>query len=127
VSTESRITAVWEDPSGLNYETDYAYDTLDNLTEVTKMGGAASSSWRTRTFTYDSLSRLKCAVNPEVTSSVNTPASCPASDTGTDTPGTTGFTYDADCNVQTKTPPVPPSPPAPPGPPPILPVSCRSF
>src|SRR5439155_4470488 len=88
-----RMTAVWEDPSGLNYETDYAYDTLDNLTKVTQMGGAASSSWRTRTFTYDSLSRLKCAANPEVTSSVNTPASCPASDIGTYTPGTSGYTY----------------------------------
>ncbi len=102
-----RMTKVWEDPSGLNYETDYAYDTLDNLTKVTQMGGAASSSWRTRTFTYDSLSRLKCAANPEVTSSVNTPASCPASDIGTYTPGTSGYTYDADGNVQTKTAPAP--------------------
>jgi YD repeat-containing protein len=60
-----RLTAVWENPSGLNYETDYTYDLLDNLKTVTQKGGAASTSWRNRTFTYDSLSRLKSATNPE--------------------------------------------------------------
>jgi RHS repeat-associated protein len=102
-----RLTAVWEDPSVLNYETDYSYDTLDNLSSVTQQGGATSGSWRKRSFTYDSLSRLKCAANPEVTSSVNTPASCPATDTGTYTPGTIGYTYDNDGNVLTKTAPAP--------------------
>jgi RHS repeat-associated protein len=101
------LTKVWEDPSVLNYETDYAYDTLDSLTGVTQQGGASSGSWRNRSFTYDSLGRLKCAANPEVTSSVNTPASCPATDTGTYTPGTIGYTYDADGNVLTKTAPAP--------------------
>jgi len=101
------LTTVWEDPGGLNYETGYGYDTLDSLTSVTQQGGASSGSWRKRSFTYDSLGRLKCAANPEVTSSVNSPSSCPAADTGSYTPGTIGYTYDADGNVVTKTAPAP--------------------
>ena len=41
-----------------NQDTLYAYDTLNNLTTVTQ--GA-----QTRTFTYDALSRLRAATNPE--------------------------------------------------------------
>jgi RHS repeat-associated protein len=77
-----RMAGVWEDPSGLNYETDYSYDTLNNLTGVTQKGGASSSYWRTRTFEYDWLSRLTSATNPES--------------------GTTTYTYDANGNVVTK-------------------------
>ena len=55
-----RLVKVIEDPgtSGLGYVTDYAYDVLDNLKTVTQGS-------QTRTFTYDSLSRLVTAVNPE--------------------------------------------------------------
>lgn len=53
-----RLVSVYEDPSGLNYQTDYAYDTLDNLTTVTQ--GA-----QTRSFIYNSLKRLVSATNPE--------------------------------------------------------------
>ena len=62
-----RLTNVWEDPAGLNYETDYQYDALGNLLRVDQKGSAASDStqWRTRLFTYDSLSRLLMAQNPE--------------------------------------------------------------
>jgi RHS repeat-associated protein len=61
-----RLTGVWEDPSSLNYETDYTYDVMDNLWSVTQKGGDPSSSnWRTRSFFYDSLSRLMSATNPE--------------------------------------------------------------
>jgi RHS repeat-associated protein len=63
-----RVTGVWEDPGPtphLNYETDYVYDALGNLLKVTQKGGASSGSWRTRTFVYDSLSRLTSATNPE--------------------------------------------------------------
>jgi RHS repeat-associated protein len=74
-----RLTAVWEDPAVANYETDYSYDVLDNLTSVTQKGGAASASWRTRSFQYDSLSRLTQAVNPES--------------------GTINYSYDADSNL----------------------------
>ena len=61
-----RLTAVWEAPSGLNYETDYGYDTIDNLLSVTQKGGSANSAdWRSRSFVYDSLLRLASATNPE--------------------------------------------------------------
>jgi YD repeat-containing protein len=77
-----RITGVWEDPSVLNYETDYAYDALDNLTTVTQKGGSTQANWRVRTFSHDSLSRLLSATNPES--------------------GTITYTYDANGNVITK-------------------------
>lgn len=60
-----QLTGLWEDPSGLNYETDYTYDGLGNLLTLTQKGGASSGSWRTRTFQYDGLSRLTKAINPE--------------------------------------------------------------
>jgi RHS repeat-associated protein len=82
-----RLTSAWEAPSTLNYETDYTYDVLNALLSVTQKGGAASSSWRTRTFTYDSLSRLGKSTNPES--------------------GAISYTYDANGNVLTKTAPLP--------------------
>src|SRR5436305_1052903 len=62
-----RLTTVWEDPNGLNYETDYQYDALGDLLRVDQKGSALSDStqWRTRLFTYDSVSRLLTAYNPE--------------------------------------------------------------
>jgi len=54
----------------------------------------------TRTFTYDSLSRLTCAANPE-NSSLS--VSCPTTATNTYTAGTTGYTYYANGNLWTKT------------------------
>ena len=63
-----RLTQVFE-PNASNslvYETDYQYDTLDNLTRVDQKGNDSNSAnWRTRTFAYDSLSRLTSAANPE--------------------------------------------------------------
>ena len=53
-----RLTQVTEDPGGLGYVTSYSYDALDNLTAVTQ--GSL-----TRSFHYDSLSRLTSATNPE--------------------------------------------------------------
>lgn len=53
-----RLSQVIEDPSGLNYQTFYSYDALGNLILV-RQGG------QTRTFTYDSLSRLTSTINPE--------------------------------------------------------------
>ena len=61
-----RMTSVFEDPSGLNFETDYVYSALDNLTSLTQKGGDPNSAnWRNRSFVYDSLSRLTSAANPE--------------------------------------------------------------
>jgi RHS repeat-associated protein len=84
-----RITQVFENPSGLNYETDYTYDVLNNLLTVNQKGSAPgnSSQWRTRTFSYDSLSRLLTSSNPES--------------------GTSTYAYDANGNVSTKTAPKP--------------------
>ncbi len=53
-----RLTSVFEDPNGLNYQTSYDYDLLGNLRHVYQGS-------QTRTFTYDSLSRLRTAQNPE--------------------------------------------------------------
>src|SRR5262249_49572785 len=80
-----RLTSVWEDPGGLNYETDYQYDPLGNLLRVDQKGSAPADStqWRTRLFTYDSRSRLLTAQNPES--------------------GTITYSYDLDGNVATKT------------------------
>lgn len=62
-----RMATVFEDPSGLNYETDYQYDILNNMLRVDQKGSAPGDStrWRTRLFTYDSLSQLLTASNPE--------------------------------------------------------------
>src|SRR5258708_514226 len=83
-----RLIQVFEDPAGLNYETDYSYDVLNNLLTVNQKGGSPNSAnWRTRTFAYDSLSRLTSATNPES--------------------GTATYVYDANGNLLTKTSPKP--------------------
>jgi RHS repeat-associated protein len=78
------------------YETHYFYDALGNLTCASQHGNATStvgctsppgndgsSPWRIRRFTYDSMSHLVRAQNPES--------------------GTTAYTYDPNGNVTTKT------------------------
>ena len=62
-------------------ETDYAYDVLNNLKSVTQLGTGSGSV--NRSFSYDSLSRLLSAANPET--------------------GTVSYTYDLNSNVATKT------------------------
>jgi YD repeat-containing protein len=64
-SIRNRVTQVFEDPNSLNYETDYVYTPLNDVQTVTQKGGSSSSNWRTRSFSYDSLSRLTSATNPE--------------------------------------------------------------
>jgi len=71
-----RLTQVFEDPSGLNYETVYTYDALDDLAAVVQAGS------HNRNFVSDSLKRLTSASNPES--------------------GTVAYTYDANNNVLTK-------------------------
>ena len=91
-----RLTQVVE-PSLL--VTNYTYDVLDNLLKVSQLGIASNGDVpRTRTFNYDALSRLLCASNPE-----NATAACPAANSGTYVAGTTGYSYDANGNVQTRT------------------------
>jgi len=82
-----RLVQVFE-PGGTNkapsMETDYTYDALGNMLSATQWGGASGTSGAvTRVFTYDSLSRLLAAANPET--------------------GTVQYTYDADSNIYTKT------------------------
>jgi RHS repeat-associated protein len=81
-----RIVDVWEpDPSSgsLVNETLYTFNARDNLTRVDQKGNTSDTTqWRTRLFTYDSLSRLQTANNPES--------------------GTITWTYDNDSNVLTK-------------------------
>jgi RHS repeat-associated protein len=101
-----RLTSVLE-PNGSSpvpsMETDYTYNALNDLTRVDQWGGPNGNSGdRVRTFSYDSLSRLLCASNPE-----NSTAPCPLTSTATYTPGTTGYTYDANGNLTIKTSPAP--------------------
>ncbi len=96
-----RLTKVMEpDPvTGVaDLETDYTYDVLGNLLTVNQLGVRGVDTARTRSFTYDSLSRLLCASNPE-----NSTVPCPTKATATYTAGTTGYSYDADGNLSTKT------------------------
>jgi YD repeat-containing protein len=53
-----QLLNVWEDPTGLNYTTSYAYDPLNNLLKVFQGS-------QTRAFSYDSLAELTSAANPE--------------------------------------------------------------
>lgn len=80
-----RTTGVWEDPDALNFKTEYQYDALGNLLRVDQKGDSPSDSskWRSRIFTYDSLSHLLNASNPES--------------------GLITYTYDNDGNVSQKT------------------------
>ena len=79
-----RLTRVRE--NGISATTCYSYDVLDNLTSVRQgatESGSSCSGGQLRTFAYDSLSRLKTAVNPES--------------------GTTRYTYDDNGNLLTMT------------------------
>ena len=104
-----RLTSVWEAPSGVNYETDYQYDVLGDLLQVTQKGGDPNSAdWRVRTFTYNSLGQLLCSANPEVTSSsVTTVATCPTVDTGSYIAGTIRYNWNNDNEVTSKIAPLP--------------------
>src|SRR4029077_1871663 len=85
-----RVTQLFEPNSAnaLVNETDYQYDVLNSLTRVDQKGGDTNSAhWRSRIFTYDSLSRLQSVSYPES--------------------GTTSYTYDSNGNIATKTAPAP--------------------
>ncbi|MDR3573594.1 MAG: RHS repeat-associated core domain-containing protein, partial [Anaerolineaceae bacterium] len=67
-------------------ETDYVYNALDNLLSVAQCSGSCPSTGTVgRSFTYDSLSRLVTATNPES--------------------GTVTYNYDANGNLSSKTSP----------------------
>jgi RHS repeat-associated protein len=89
-----RLTNVVE-PSGA--KTGYIYDALDNLLTVNQ-NGVSGDTPRTRSFTYDSLSRLLCASNPE-----NSQNACPTSATTAMPSGVTRYVYDSNGNLSSKT------------------------
>jgi RHS repeat-associated protein len=100
---QQRLVKVFEDPGASNFETDYTYDALGNLLQV-------DQGSQHRFFTYDNLSRLKTAKNPEQVSGSNQIATAYDYDDGsnlilrTNPNGTTvGFTYDGLNRVKSKT------------------------
>jgi RHS repeat-associated protein len=94
VDALGRLTNVLQ-PIGAS--TAYTYDALGNLLTVNQQGTSTETP-RTRSFNYDSLSRLHCASNPE-----NSQNPCPASATSTLPSGVTSYIYDANGNVTSKT------------------------
>ena len=63
-----RLVEVDEQDSGgsLSIGTCYQYDVLGNLKNVTQKGGTTNSAlWRVRTYSYDGVSRMTSASNPE--------------------------------------------------------------
>jgi RHS repeat-associated protein len=88
--------ACGQDIAANGFLTSYQYDVLGNLLQISQ--GTMTS----RSFDYDSLSRLVCASNPE-----NSSAPCPNTAPSSYILGTTGYTYDANGNLSTKTAPAP--------------------
>ncbi|MEK7831560.1 MAG: hypothetical protein AAB401_10775, partial [Acidobacteriota bacterium] len=88
-----RLLQVYEDPVGVNHQTSYQYDTLNNLRKVTQGS-------QQRFFMYDSLSRLIRARNPEQT--VNTPALDLNDPITGNSQWVMKYTYDENSNLATK-------------------------
>jgi RHS repeat-associated protein len=88
-----RVAKVIEDPNGAAYQTNYSYDTLGNLTEVSQGG-------QHRYFLYDSLAHLARAKNPEqsVNGSLNL-TNPPAYNNS----WSLAYSYDANGNLFSKT------------------------
>jgi RHS repeat-associated protein len=98
-----QLTEVLEDPTGLDYETDYQNDVLGNVLQITQKGGTTTSAnWRVRTFTFNSLGQLLCSANPEIGSPSSSVATCPVTDTGSYIAGTTRYQYDNDGELISK-------------------------
>lgn len=102
-----RLKKVMEpNPAGaLAYETDYLYDTQNNLIEADQWGatsGSSSPGDRQRLFAYDSLGR-KIAENVPESQSVGSPASqtCPGAAPGSK--WTTCYSYDPNGNITSTT------------------------
>lgn len=89
-------SACSQDITGTGFLTSYQYNALNNLISV-------QQGSRSRSFSYDGLSRLLCAANPETSGS----ASCPYPDKGSYTPGTTRYGYDANGNTVQRIRPAP--------------------
>jgi RHS repeat-associated protein len=88
-----RLKEVYEDPTGLNYQTTYDYDALGNMVKVTQ-------GTQQRFFMYDSLKRLIRARNPEQSTNAGLALSDPV--TG-NSAWSMGYQYDASDNLTQKT------------------------
>lgn len=92
-----RLSAVYEDPTGLNYLTSYTYDVLGSLRKV-EQGG------QLRFFMYDSLGRLIRAKNPEQGVITNPSNVAALTDPVTGNSGwSMAYSYDANGNLATRT------------------------
>ncbi|HKY43278.1 MAG TPA: RHS repeat domain-containing protein, partial [Pyrinomonadaceae bacterium] len=88
-----RLVEVYEDPNGVNWQTTYLYDALDNLSKVTQGS-------QQRFFMYNSLKRLIRARNPEQ----GTLSSLNLSDPVTsNNEWSIGYDYDSNGNLIKKT------------------------
>ena len=90
-----RLTDVYEDPAGWNYQTSYVYDVLDNLVKVTQ-------GTQQRFFMYDSLKRLIRARNSEQSTNGSLSLSDPIT---SNSAWSIGYQYDASSNLTQKTDP----------------------
>jgi RHS repeat-associated protein len=89
-----RLCEVYEDPSGVNYQTTYTYDVLDNLVKVIQGS-------QQRFFMYDSLSRLLRLRNPE--QNVKTPALDLNDSVTQNSQWSIAYQYDSNSNLTQKT------------------------
>src|SRR6185503_14051440 len=88
-----RLVEVYEDPNGLNFQTIYTYDVLDDLVKVTQGS-------QQRFFMYDSLKRLIRARNPEQATHDPLNTTDPVTQ---NSQWSTGYVYDANSNLTQKT------------------------
>ncbi len=95
VNALGQLSDVYEDQQGVNLHTQYTYDALSNLKNVAQIGVKGEIA-RSRSFLYDSLSRLSSAMNPE------TGAVCYGQGDGTLT-GCQANGYDGNGNLLYKT------------------------
>jgi RHS repeat-associated protein len=90
-----RLKQVVEDPSGLNYTTNYSYSTPGELIKV-------EQGTQYRYFLYDSLSRLIRAKNPEQDANSNLALTPPSDQSTGNTAWALKYVYDANGNLTSK-------------------------
>lgn len=90
-----RLKQVVEDPSGLNYATNYTYSTLGDLIKV-------EQGTQYRYFLYDSVSRLLRARNPEQNTNANLNLTPPSDQATGNTQWALKYVYDANGNLTSK-------------------------
>lgn len=88
-----RVTDVYEDPSGVNYQTTYNYDVLDNVVKIT-------SGTQQRFFMYDSMKRLIRTKSPEQSANAGLALTDPISGNSA---WCMAYQYDSNGNLTQKT------------------------